>query len=330
MLGEVEFERAARPPRFVERGEGTVERRDPLRRHRQPVRMRIVMCLLHRIIGQPRRRAHDRPLEPMMPLAAGGVDPQLRGDASAVGRGNQRAEVVRQRLRQHRHDPVGKVDRVAAPRRLAVEGATRRHVSGDIGDRDDDMPTAGIGRIVVGLRPDRVVEIARVAAVDRDQLQLAQVGAAGGVGRRGRRCLGQRLGWKFVRDVESGDRHPADRTRRIGCTEPLDDADPLAVEAAGRHLLGDDQLVVGEPRGVVAEHPVFATVAAIGRDHLAAVAATPEYADDALACAVDPAQDLGFDLTRFASDQAGRRALSRRKLLAGRADQPEEGRVAGA
>ncbi len=80
----------------------------------------------------------------------------------------------------------------------------------------------------------------------------------------------------------------------------------------------------------MAEHPVLAAVAPVGRDHLAAVAAAPEDADDALGGAVEPAQDLGLDFARFAPDQARGGAVSRRKLFAGRADQSKQRRVSRA
>ena len=106
------------------------------------------------------------------------IDPQMRRDAGAVLARPQRAQIVRQRLGQHRHDAVGEIDRVAAPRRLAVERAAGRDIGRDIGDRDDDVPAARVGRVRIGLGPDRVVEIARVLAVDRDQREVAQIGAA--------------------------------------------------------------------------------------------------------------------------------------------------------
>ena len=169
--------RRARSRAAVERGEGAVERVEPLRRRAagSPLPSRAACTCL---IGQPRRRAHHRALEAVPALAAVGVDPQMRREAGAVVARLQRAQPVRQRLGQHRHDAVGEIDRIAAPRRLAVERAAGRTYHGDIGDRDDEMPAAGIGRVGVGLGPDRVVEIARVAAVDRDQREVAQIGAA--------------------------------------------------------------------------------------------------------------------------------------------------------
>ena len=76
----------------------------------------------------------------------------------------QRAEIVGNPLGQHRHDAIGEIDRVAADARFAVERRPGPHIGRDIGDGDDDLDAAFIGRIVVGLRPHRIVMIARIAA----------------------------------------------------------------------------------------------------------------------------------------------------------------------
>src|SRR3546814_7892731 len=54
----------------------------------------------------------------------------------------------------------------------------RSHVVGDVGDGHQQVPAAGILRIVVGLGEDGIVEIARIGAVDGDQRQVAQILAA--------------------------------------------------------------------------------------------------------------------------------------------------------
>ena len=307
VLGQIQFERSPRPPRPVEHREGAVQRVETLRRERQHRVGRAITGRLNRFVGQPRRRAHQRPLEAMSPLTPGGVDPQMRCDAGAVLARFQGAQIVRERLWQHRHDPVGEVDRIAAMHRFAVEGAARPDVMADIGDRDDDMPAAAVFRIGIRFGPDGIIEIARILAVDRDQGEIAQIGAARQIDRlRGRR-FGEGLARKLARDVEGGDREPADRSRRIGRPQPLDDARPLAAEAARRQLLGDDQLAIRQPHRVVAEHPVLALVAAVGRDHFAAVAGTTEHADDAALRCVQPAHRLGFGLAGLAADQPRQR-----------------------
>ena len=54
--------------------------------------------------------------------------------------------------------------------RFPVQRRARRDVTGDVGDRDDQPPAAAHR-----FAPHRVVEIARIFAVDRDQRQLAQI-----------------------------------------------------------------------------------------------------------------------------------------------------------
>ena len=107
---------------------------------------------------RPRRRSTSRPPAPAGPRC-----------------GHQRAPVVGQRLGQHRHDAVGEIDRVAAPVGGAVERLVGPHVPGDVGDGDQQAPAAGMVR--VGLGEHRVVEVARILAVDGDQRRVAQVEA---------------------------------------------------------------------------------------------------------------------------------------------------------
>src|SRR5207244_877474 len=137
------------------------------------------MYRLDLFVGEPCGRSHHSPLEPVSPLTAGGVDPQVDGEAGSVGAGFERAELVRQRLGQHGDDTVGEIDRVAAPHGFAVERGTRAYVPGDVGYCHDEMPAAAISRVSIWLGPHRVVEAASIAAVDGDQRELAAHGWAG-------------------------------------------------------------------------------------------------------------------------------------------------------
>jgi hypothetical protein len=153
---------------------------------------------------------------------------------------------------------------------------------GDVGDRHDQMPAARIGRVGVGLGPYRVVEIARVAAVDRDQRQVAQAGAAGGVDRLCRGSLFQRRGRKFGRNAKRGDRQEADRAGCLGRSEPLDDAQPRRAVAARGQGLGDDKLPIGGSAGVGGIDKILGAIAAVGRCYPAAIAKAAQDADDAV------------------------------------------------
>ena len=78
----------------------------------------------------------------------------------------------------------------------------------------------------------------------------------------------------------------------------------------------------------MAEHPVLTLVAAVGRDHLAAVPAAAEHADDAALRRVEPAHRLGLGLARLAADQARQHAGAFRQFFARRTlDQPEQRRL---
>ena len=88
---------------------------------------------------------------------------------------DQRADMRRQRLGQHRNHAIREIDAVAALPRLLVQSGARADVEADVGDRDDRLPAAGILEIVVGRRPDGVVMIARVGGVDCDNGHVGQI-----------------------------------------------------------------------------------------------------------------------------------------------------------
>jgi hypothetical protein len=76
------------------------------------------------------------------------------------------------------------------------------------------------------------------------------------------------------------------------------------------------------------EYLVLALVAAIRRDHLAAIAGSAKYADDAVLGRVEAAHRLGLGLAGFTADQAGQYAGAFRQFFAGRAlGQPEQRRL---
>ena len=125
---------------------------------------------LHLPVGEARPRAHDRvaeegPRDPPTP-----VDVKLAGEAQPVHLRVERADPVREPLRQHRHHPPGEVDGGAAGGRFAVEGRFGRHVVGYVGDGDGELP-APRPRVAV----DRVVEVLRVRPVDGHQGEVAEV-----------------------------------------------------------------------------------------------------------------------------------------------------------
>ena len=111
-------------------------------------------------------------------LAAVGADHHPHGERGAILAGPQRAQIVGDALRQHRHDVVGKVDRVAADQRFAIERGAGPHVMRDVGDGDRQDEAAAIVRIGVRLGMHRVVVILGVGRIDGDERQRAPVLAA--------------------------------------------------------------------------------------------------------------------------------------------------------
>src|SRR6202047_1636422 len=124
----------------------------------------------------------------------------------------QRTEVVGNPLRQHWHDTVGKIDRIAALLRLAIERRAWPRIGGDIGDGDAQNKAAGIGRIGVALGVDRVVVVLGVHRVDGNERDRAPILAMGY--RRGPRPLrlGNDLRAKDMRNLVRADGDEADRS----------------------------------------------------------------------------------------------------------------------
>jgi hypothetical protein len=150
----------------------------------------------------------------------------------------------------------------------------------DIGDRDDEAPAAAVERIGIGLGPHRVIEIARITAVDRNQRQCAQIDTSGEVGRLCRRGLGQRRRGKLGWDSELGNGEAADRAGGIGCTEALDNPQPWGTVAPRRKQLGADQFAIGGATSVRRVDEILVAVAAIGRRDTPAIGGAVKDPDD--------------------------------------------------
>ena len=142
------------------------------------------------------------------------------------------------------------------------------------------MPTAWVLRVGIGLGPDGVVKIAGVAAVDRHQIEIAQIGAAAGLHRFGGGSPGQRRLGKDMRNLEAGDRYQADRAGCIGRAKALDDPKARwSVAASGQGLRGD-QLPIEGAAGMREIDKIFGAIAAVGRNDPSAIMAVPEDAND--------------------------------------------------
>src|SRR6266571_7173288 len=83
------------------------------------------------------------------------------------------ANAVAQSLRQHRDHAIGQINAVAAPARFAIQRAPGFYIGGDIGNMHAEPPTT-LGL----LNLNRVIEIARVIRIDRDDEFFTQIFAS--------------------------------------------------------------------------------------------------------------------------------------------------------
>ena len=197
------------------------------------------------------------------------------------------------RVRQHRHDAVGEIGRVAAATRLAVEGGAGADVVGDVGDRDPDDVAAGVRRVLVGLGEDGVVVVAGVGGVDGDEGQRAQVlapaeaadrlAASASARASSGKASGMPCSWIAISDTAFGGR---------GVAEAGDDAGARQAVAAGRpDLLGLDQLAIAGAGAVGGADQPVAVGALVDRGDPSAALALVVDAEDAARAHADAADD---------------------------------------
>jgi hypothetical protein len=167
----------------------------------------------------------------------------VAGHRGARGAGFQRADVRRQHLGQHRHHPVGEIDRIAAFARLAVDQAAGADVERHIGDGDQRAKAP----CPIGLRPDRIVVIAGVGGVDRDDRQMGEIFAFGFAQRQtgGQSGLFEHVGGEDIGNamLVNGDQAEGARGERIA--QNGGDFDPGARAAPhgfGQHQIADHSL----------------------------------------------------------------------------------------
>jgi hypothetical protein len=135
---------------------------------------------------------HHRRIELVALEFALGRDHRVADHAQTVDVRVQRAQAVRQLLRQHRNHAAREVDRRGAIQRIGIERRARPHVVRHVGNRHDQTPalcTADLDRLAI----DGIVEVARILAIDRDQRNVAQVDAMIEVGLT--HLIGQPLGF---------------------------------------------------------------------------------------------------------------------------------------
>ena len=216
---------------------------------------RGLSLLVRKLGGGP----HHDAVELVRALAPVGAEDHAHRKRGPVLEGAQRAQVVRDPLRQHRHHPVGKIDRIAALERLAIEGRAGADVGRDVGDGDGDHEPAGVAGVGVGRRMDRVVVVLGVGRIDGHERQSAPVLArrAEPDGPRSFSLL-QRLGREDMRDVMGRERNQAHRALGLDRADRLDDARVRRPDARVAQRLDGDEIAVPRLAGHGGRHEEFA------------------------------------------------------------------------
>ena len=204
----IEIQRTPVAARLVERAvdidqhHERLEQRTELGARRRPAHEQRVV---REGVREARRRAHHRRIEACVLEGTAAADHHVRGKAQAIDPRRERTQVIRQRGGQHRQHARGEVDRRTAPLRFGIHGTPRPHVVTHVGDRHDEAQAPG-----VRLGIHRIVEIARIVAIDGDERKLAQIHALVRFARIDlvtvRLRLAQRRGRKLVRQIEACDR----------------------------------------------------------------------------------------------------------------------------
>ncbi|VWC36931.1 hypothetical protein BPS26883_06741 [Burkholderia pseudomultivorans] len=299
-LGRVEVDRAALLARGEQRLVDAVQVLQVRQQLRPACGLRPFRVRQHRRdfrIGQTRGRMDDGRIELVRLDLAARRDHDVAREHAAVDLRIQRAQAVRQFLRQHRDHAAREIDRRAALERVGVEPAARLHVVRHVGDRDD-QPEAVAAADLDRLAVDRIVEVARVLAVDRHERHVAQVDAEAQVGRahlvRQRGGIVERRLAELVRHAVLAHRDLDLHARIVDVAEHLDDAaERLRMAAREIGQLDDDDLPDLRLLHVLRDQDVVADALVFGRDDQRAVL-VEQAADHALVRALGHLDDMPF------------------------------------
>ena len=282
-LRQVEVERLALLSRAFQRIVRGVERsQDALEQRLGAVGRGSVDGGLHLLVMQRGGRAHQAADEAVAALGTVGIEHHADGDAGAVQPLVQRTEVAGQGVRQHRHDAVGKVGRVAPFPRLAVERGAGGDVGRDVGDGDPEDVASGIGRVVVRGGVAGVVMVARIGRVYRYQRDMTKILAT--FERRGLGGFGlcDGFGRKLVAQPVLVDGDEGDGPGGAGIAQAGDDAGAGKTESAFRtSLFRFDEFAVARASGIARADLPFLVGALVDRKDAAAFGGGAEDADDA-------------------------------------------------
>ncbi|CAJ7112911.1 Uncharacterised protein [Burkholderia pseudomallei] len=299
-LGRVEVDRAALLPRDEERLVDAVQVlqvRHQLGAARGLRPLRVREHRGHFGVREPRGRVDHGRIELIRLDVATRVDDHVAREHAAIDLRIQRAEPVRQLLRQHRNHPAREIDRRAAFDRVGVERAAWLHVVRHVRDRDDE-PEALAAADRGGLAVHGVVEVARVLAVDRDERHVAQVDAVAQIRGphlvRQRRGLAERLRAEFVRHAVLAHRDLDLHAGIVDIAEHLADAaERLRMTAREIGELDDDDLPDLRLLRVLRDEDVVTDPLVLGRDDERAVL-VQEAPDHALVRPLGHLDDVPF------------------------------------
>ncbi|MNS90181.1 hypothetical protein D3C72_1242190 [compost metagenome] len=206
----------------------------------------------------------------------------------------QRAEIVGDALRQHRHDAVGEIDGVATLQRLAVQRRTGPHIPGDIGNGDGDDDAVRIVGRRVGLGIDRIVMVLGVGRIDGYERQVAPVLAVRHAGRLGGIRLGKNVRGEDMRNAVGMDR---DHRDRLFGGDRADDRQNLGARQAittavarGFHL---DQIAILCIADAIGVDDHFLAAPVDRHKPSAAACRLLEYTEQRVLAAVDQLHDTG-------------------------------------
>ena len=304
---EVQRQWLTRLPRRVERPPGSeqVGNDAVLQRDAGLVMSPFVPCL-NLIIGQPCCRADQRPFKPVRDHLAAVIEDHFRDHRRAWLFWSKRAQIIRQRLGEHRHNAVGQIDRVAAPFCFSVQGRAGADVIRHIGNRDADHPATAFPRF----GKHRIIEIAGIGTIDGDKRKIAKIGPS--VRRRHLHavCFGKNGVIEIMRNLEFGKGQRGKGTGRIRRAEIVDDTRRLAKIAASRQQFrldkitlaaGDIAVLFHHDRVARAAGRLLQDQSAAPRNNGAEQAALYRFqnANDlaVIACAADPAKPRQHLLT---------------------------------
>ena len=185
---------------------------------------RFETCL-RLFVSEPSGRTHDAAPKAMPRFPPRAIKVHFNEKAAAIFARAQAAPAIGKRLRQHGHDAIGEIDRIAPRPGFAVQMAIRADIMRHIGNGDRHFPAGAIG---FGM--DGIIEIACVIAINRHQRQVAQINPPACCHALRRFGLADRLGRKNIRDAMGMDADQRDRTRFAHNAQAFHNARGLGTE----------------------------------------------------------------------------------------------------